>query len=73
MRLWQEGLLGYDELRGIGWEWQNAGGCMAKAPLARESAGNNPTDRGKKRDKTQPCGRAARITGRYNRQRSQQA
>jgi putative transposase len=48
MRLWQEGLLGYDELRGIGWEWQSADGCMVKAPLTRESAGNNPTDRGKK-------------------------
>jgi hypothetical protein len=48
MRLWQEGLLGYDELHGIGWEWQSAGGCTVKAPLARESAGRNPAGRGKK-------------------------
>jgi transposase len=71
--LWQEGLLGYGELHGIGWEWQSADGCMVKAPLARESAGRNPTDRGKKRDETQPCGRATRITDRYSHQRGQQA
>jgi transposase len=32
MRLWQEGLLNYDELHGIGWEWQSVDGCMVKAP-----------------------------------------
>ena len=73
MRLWQEGLLTYDELHGIGWEWQSADGCMVKAPLARESVGNNPTDRGKKRDETQPCGRVTRITGRNSHQWSKQA
>jgi hypothetical protein len=71
MRLWQEGLLSYDELHGIGWEWQSADGCMVKAPLARESVGRNPTDRGKKRDETQPCGRVTRITGGYSGQRGQ--
>jgi transposase len=73
MRLWQEGLLSYDEVKGIGWEWQSADGCMVKAPLGRESVGPNPTDRGKKRDETQPRGRGTRITDRYRRQRSQQA
>jgi len=73
MRLWQEGLLCYDELHGIGWEWQSADGCMVKAPLARESVGKNPTDRGKKRDEAQPCGRVTRITDRYNRKRCQHA
>lgn len=43
----------YDELEGIGWEWQSVDGCMIKAPLARESVGHNPTDRGKNGDKTQ--------------------
>jgi transposase len=73
MRLWQEWLLGYDELHGIGWEWQSAGGCTVKTPLAREAAGKNPTDRGEKRAETQPCGRATRITGRYSHRRSKQA
>jgi transposase len=73
MRLWQEGLLSYDELHGIGWEWQSADGCMVKAPLGRESVGRNPTDRGKKRYETQPCGRVTRVTDRYSRQRGQHA
>ena len=73
MRLWQEGLLSYGELRGIGWEWHSADGCMAKAPLARESAGRNPADRGKKRDEAQPCGRVTRITDRYSHRRGQPA
>jgi transposase len=69
MRLWQKGLISYEELHGIGWEWQSADGCMVNAPLARESVGNNPTDRGKKRDETQRCGRITRITGRYSHKR----
>jgi transposase len=62
-RMWQEGLLTYDELKGLGWEWQSVDGCMVKAPLAREAVGRNPTDRGKKRDETKPGGRITRITG----------
>jgi transposase len=71
-RLWQEGLLSYDELCGIGWEWQSTDGCMVKAPLAQESVGRNPTDRGKKRYETQPCRRVTRITDRYSRKRREQ-
>ena len=46
--LWQAGLAEYDELEGIAWRWQSIDGSMIKAPLARESVGRNPTDRGKK-------------------------
>ena len=52
-RIWSKGLEKYDELEGIGWEWQSLDGCMVKAPLALESVGKNPTDRGKNGDKTQ--------------------
>ena len=52
-KIWVLGLEKYDELEGIGWEWQSVDGCMIKAPLARESVGHNPTDRGKNGDKTQ--------------------
>lgn len=48
--LWKAGLLEYDALQGIDWSWVNIDGAMVKAPLAREAVGNNPTDRGKKRD-----------------------
>lgn len=46
-RMWSKGLERYDELEGIGWEWQNLDGCMVKAPLALESVENNPTYREK--------------------------
>lgn len=47
--LWQKGLMEYDEMEGIAWEWQSLDGALVKAPLAQESVGRNPTDRGKKR------------------------
>jgi transposase len=65
LRMWQEGLISYDELKGLGWEWQSIDGSMVKAPLAQEGVGRNPTDRGKKRDETQYCGRVTRITRKY--------
>ena len=46
--LWQAGLAEYDDLAGIAWRWQSIDGALVKAPLAQESAGPNPTDRGKK-------------------------
>jgi hypothetical protein len=46
-KIWELGLEEYDEMYGIGWEWQSIDGSMVKAPLARESVGANPTDRKK--------------------------
>lgn len=46
--LWRRGLAKYDELKGIAWQWQAADGTNIKAPLALQSVGPNPTDRGKK-------------------------
>nr|AGS51896.1 hypothetical protein [uncultured bacterium contig00002] len=37
----------YDEAKEIDWAWLNGDGYMSKAPLAQESAGKTPTDRGK--------------------------
>jgi len=51
--IWMVGLYEYDELKGLDWEWLSMDGCMTKAPLAQESVGPNPTDRGKNGDKTQ--------------------
>jgi putative transposase len=45
--LWRAGLLEYDELEGIEWEWQALDGTMTKAPLGRGATGKNPTDRAK--------------------------
>lgn len=46
--LWQLGLAEYEEMEGIAWRWQSIDGALLKAPLAQESVGPNPTDRGKK-------------------------
>ena len=46
-KMWQAGLLEYDETQGIEWEWQAADGAMTKAPLGGGATGPNPTDRGK--------------------------
>ena len=38
-RLWQAGLLLYDELQGLEWEWQAMDGAMTRAPLGGEKGG----------------------------------
>jgi putative transposase len=47
LRLWQVGLQEYDELAGIGWDWQSVDSSTVKAPFAQAAVGPAPTDRGK--------------------------
>ena len=54
--LWKAGLAEYDDFEGIAWRWQSIDGAMMKAPLAQESVGPNPTDRGKKWEQASPAG-----------------
>jgi transposase len=54
--LWKLGLAEYDEFEGIAWRWQSIDGAMMKAPLAQQSVGPNPTDRGKKREQAPSAG-----------------
>lgn len=53
--LWRQGLVAYDELTGIDWEWLALDGAMGKAPLGGADTGPNPTDRAKR-------GRSARSS-----------
>jgi putative transposase len=46
--LWAQGLLDYDELKGLDWQWQAMDGAMIKAPLGKEQTGPNPTARAKR-------------------------
>ena len=46
-KLWKNGLMEYDELMGIQWDWQGIDGSMTKALLGGENTGRNPMDRGK--------------------------
>ena len=73
LALWQAGLAEYDGLEGIAWEWQSIDGTQGKAPLAQETVGNNPTDRGGKRDPAQPAGGRCWRPAVPGRQRSQPA
>src|SRR5919108_5858836 len=51
---WRQGLLAYEELRGIEWEWLACDGLLGKAPLGGEQTGPNPTDRAKKGEALAP-------------------
>jgi len=54
--LWVAGLE-HDELKGIDWTWLSGDACMTKAPLAQETVGKNPPDRGKKWQQAAPARR----------------
>ena len=73
LELWKAGLAEYDTMEGIAWEWQSADGTNVKAPLARESVGKNPTDRGKKWDQAPRVSRRAWRPAGARRERSQPA
>jgi transposase len=47
LALWKSGLMAYDALKGLDWEWLAMDGAMTKAPLGGKKVGKNPTDRGK--------------------------
>ena len=53
--LWRLDLAQYDEMEGIAWRWQIIDGAMMKAPMAQQSVGPNPTDRGKKWEQAPFC------------------
>jgi transposase len=65
--LWQQGLMKYDDLAGIDWEWQSIDGCKVESPLGQDAVGPNPVDRGKKRVRaalSSGRSRGAAVTGR---------
>lgn len=47
LKFWKRGLLSYEKLKGIEWDWLAMDGAMTKAPLGGEKTGPNPTDRAK--------------------------
>ncbi len=67
--LWARGLLAYEELKGIQWEWQALDGAMTKAPLGGEKNGSQSHGSGENRHKAQSAhrrsgGAAGRRRGR---------
>lgn len=73
LALWKAGLMEYDDIQGIDWEWVSIDSSMVKAPLAREDAGKNPTDRGKKRNQAAHPHRRTRRSALHCGYRSQPA
>ena len=71
LALWKAGLAEYDEMEGIAWEWQSIDSAMTKAPMAQESVGPNPTDRGKNGDQATHPGRRPRYPARRRGHRGQ--
>jgi len=64
LALWQTGLLEYDELKGIDWEWLSMDGAMTKAPLGGEKDRPKPHRQGQEGDQTQhPLRRTRRAGG----------
>ena len=51
--LWEQGLVDYDALRGIDWEWLAMDGAMTKAPLGGEKGGQEPDRPRQKRHQAQ--------------------
>jgi transposase len=73
LSLWKKGLAEYDDMEGIAWDWQSIDGSMTKAPLAKETVGRNPTDRGKKWHQASCTGRRAWRPALNSRHRSKSA
>jgi len=61
--IWRRGLLAYDTVVGIDWEWLACDGATGKAPLGGAKTGPNPTDRAKR-------GRNVRFSARRGESRS---
>jgi putative transposase len=70
-RLWQEGLLLYDELKGLEWEWQAMDGAMTKAPLGGEKGRQEPDRSRQARNQTEPADRGPGHSARGRRRRRQ--
>ena len=69
---WRQGLLVYDELKGIDWAWLSCDGLMGKAPLGGEATGPNPTDRAKKGEALAAVRRQGRPARARDRRRERQ-
>lgn len=54
-KLWQQGLLEYDELSGIKWSWQSIDGAITKAPLGGEKNRQKPDGSGKSWHEEKPA------------------
>src|SRR5262245_8735173 len=69
--MWKAGLLEYDCLKGIDWEWVSMDGSMTKAPLGGEKDRQKPHRPSQAGGQAQRAGRSRRRAGRSGRGRRQ--
>jgi transposase len=60
LSLWGQGLLAYEALKGIDWEWLAMDGAMTKAPLGGEKSGQEPDRSREDRHQAEPPHRRRR-------------
>jgi transposase len=70
-KMWEAGLLAYDEWHGIDWSWLSMDGCMTKAPLGGEKDGQKPDRSRQEGGQAQSTGRCRRPSGGLGRGRRQ--
>jgi hypothetical protein len=59
---WRQGLLVYDRLQGIDWDWLSCDGLLGKTPLGGEQTGRTPLIERKRGKRSLLCdGRAAPL------------
>ncbi len=71
VKMWEAGLMAYDDWKGIDWSWLSMDGCMTKAPLGGEKDREKPHRSSQGRRQTQPAGRGVRHPRGVGRGRSQ--
>ena len=59
-RMWEAGLMAYDDYKGIDWSWLSMDGCMTKAPLGGEKDRQKPDRPGQAGRQAQRADRSAR-------------
>lgn len=60
-KLWEQGLLEYDELKGLDWQWLAMDGAMTKAPLGGEKDRQKPHRPRQTGGQAEPAGRGQRY------------
>jgi putative transposase len=56
-KMWEAGLMAYDDWKGLDWSWVSMDGCMTKAPLGGEKDGQKPDRSRQAGHEAQPAGR----------------
>lgn len=66
-KMWEAGLMAYDDWEGIDWSWLSMDGCMTKAPLGGEKDRQKPDRSRQARHQTQLVGGSCRHSRRTRR------